>query len=89
MTGKRMFYVLVFLALAAVGWFGWSMTSRVGHEPAEYDVTRPDGSYEVREHPDLALVATTTKIDAQGRDGSFMKLFLTTRAPMTPIKKSP
>ena len=31
--------------------------------------------FEVREYPDLMLVATTTKLDAQGRDGSFMKLF--------------
>lgn len=34
-----------------------------------------DGNFEVREYPDLMLVATSTKIDAQGRDGSLMKLF--------------
>jgi hypothetical protein len=31
--------------------------------------------FEVREYPDLMLVATTTKMDAQSRDSSFMKLF--------------
>jgi hypothetical protein len=38
-------------------------------------VIESDGRFEIREYPDLMLAATTTKLDAQGRDGSFMKLF--------------
>jgi DNA gyrase inhibitor GyrI len=49
--------------------------ARAAYESAEYKVITSDGSFEVREYPDLMLVATTTKLDAQGRDGSFMKLF--------------
>ncbi len=58
-----------------IGVFAWNMTARAGYESAEYKVIESDGKFEVREYPDLMLVATTTKIDAQGRDGSFMKLF--------------
>jgi DNA gyrase inhibitor GyrI len=61
--------------LVAIGVFAWNTTTRAGYESAEYKVVESDGKYEVREYPDLMLVATTTKIDAQGRDGSFMKLF--------------
>lgn len=49
--------------------------ARSAYESAEYKVVESDGKFEVREYPDLMLVATTTKLDAQGRDGSFMKLF--------------
>lgn len=49
--------------------------ARAAYESAEYKVIESDGKFEVREYPDLMLVSTTTKLDAQGRDGSFMKLF--------------
>ena len=49
--------------------------ARSAYESAEYKVVESDGKFEVREYPDLMLVATTTKLEAQGRDGSFMKLF--------------
>ena len=61
--------------LVAIGVFVFTKTTRAGYESAEYKVVESDGNFEVREYPDLMLVATTTKIDAQGRDGSFMKLF--------------
>ncbi len=72
---KRMVYFASVAVLILVGGFAWNMTARAGYESAEYKVVESDGKYEVREYPDLMLVATTTKIDAQGRDGSFMKLF--------------
>ncbi len=75
MIRKRMIYVLTIVVFALVGMFAWNMTARAGYESAEYKVVETDGKFEVREYPDLMLVATTTKIDAQGRDGSFMKLF--------------
>ena len=60
---------------AVVGVLAWNMIARVAYESAEYKVVEADGKFEVRDYPDLMLVATTTKLDAQGRDGSFMKLF--------------
>ena len=75
MNQKRMIYIgtLAFFALAGV--FAWTTMARAAYESAEYKVIESDGKFEIREYPDLMLVATTTKLDAQGRDGSFMKLF--------------
>lgn len=70
-----MFYSGSVVVLALAGLFGWNLISRGGYESAEYKVVESDGKFEVREYPDLMLAATKTKLDAQGRDGSFMKLF--------------
>lgn len=75
MMRKQMLYLSSIVVVAAIGVFAWNNTTRAGYESAEYKVIESDGRFEVREYPDLMLVATTTKIDAQGRDGSFMKLF--------------
>ncbi len=75
MNRKRMIYIGTIALLAMVGVFAWNMMARAAYESAEYKVVESDGKFEVREYPDLMLVATTTKLDAQGRDGSFMKLF--------------
>ncbi|TWU44770.1 SOUL heme-binding protein [Rubripirellula tenax] len=72
---KKMLYFASVAVLVAIGVFVLNKTTRAGYESAEYKVVESDGNFEVREYPDLMLVATTTKIDAQGRDGSFMKLF--------------
>ncbi|MDE0866940.1 MAG: heme-binding protein [Rubripirellula sp.] len=72
---KRMIYFTSVAVLVAIGVFVFNKTTRAGYESAEYKVVESDGKFEVREYPDLMLVATRTKIDAQGRDGSFMKLF--------------
>ncbi len=61
--------------LVVIGMFGFNRTTRADYETAEYKLIESDGNFEVREYPDLMLVATTTQNDAQGRDGSFMKLF--------------
>ena len=75
-----MVYFLVVVGLVMISAFAWNLTARAAYESAEYKVVESDGNFEVREYPDMMLVATTTKIDAQnsegtGRDGSFMKLF--------------
>ena len=70
-----MFYLSTIVVIALVGLFAWNKFGRAGYESAEYKVITSDGKFEVREYPDLMLVATSTKMDAQGRDGSFMKLF--------------
>ncbi len=38
-------------------------------------MVKSDKNFEVRDYPDLMLVATGSKEDSQGRDGSFMRLF--------------
>ena len=63
------------VVLAIAGLLGWNLIARGGYESAEYKVVESDGKFEVREYPDLMLAATKTKLEAQGRDGSFMKLF--------------
>tara|TARA_R110002049_G_scaffold182485_2_gene350317 strand:- start:48334 stop:49017 length:684 start_codon:yes stop_codon:yes gene_type:complete len=75
MMRKRMMNFASVAVLIAIGVFVFNKSTRAGYKSAEYKVVESDGNFEVREYPDLMLVATTTKIDAQGRDGSFMKLF--------------
>lgn len=70
-----MIYVGMVAIVTLIGVFSWNMMARAAYESAEYQVIESDGKFEVREYPDLMLVATTTKLDAQGRDGSFMRLF--------------
>lgn len=80
MMRRRMVYFASVAVLVVIGVFVLNRTTRAGYESAQYTVVESDGSFEVRQYPDLILVATTTRIDAQdndagGRDGSFMKLF--------------
>ena len=73
MMRKKMTYLASVAVLVAIGVFVFNKATRAGYESAEYKVVESDGNFEVREYPDLMLVATTTQIDAQGRDGSFMR----------------
>jgi SOUL heme-binding protein len=75
MMRKRMVYLSVVVGLALVSVFSWNLTVRAEYESAEYTVIESDGNFEVREYPELMLVATKTQIESEGRDGSFMKLF--------------
>ena len=75
MKFKRMIYLGTIAVIALFSVFAWNLVARAGYESAEYKVVESDGKFEVREDPDLMLVATRTQLDAQGRDGSFMKLF--------------
>jgi hypothetical protein len=75
MNRKRMIYIVTIALFALTGVFTWNMMARAAYESAEYKIVTSDGKFEVREYPDLMLVATKTNMDAQGRDGSFMKLF--------------
>ena len=72
---RAMIYIVGILGVALIGTFALAITTRAGYESAEYKVHESDGSFEVREYPDLMLVATNSKMDSQGRDGSFMRLF--------------
>jgi len=70
-----MTYFIIAVVFIGLGWFGWKMTSRSGYESAAYNTLETDGSFELREYPDLMLVTTASKFDAQGNDGSFGRLF--------------
>jgi len=70
-----MFYFGMVFLLGLGGILSWNLVARAGYETAEYKVLESDGKFEVREYPDLMLVSTSTKLESQGRDGSFMKLF--------------
>jgi hypothetical protein len=75
MNYKRMAYLSAIAVTFSAGVLAWNTMARAAYESAEYTVIDSDGKFEIREYPELLLVATTTKLDAQGRDGSFMKLF--------------
>lgn len=72
---RRMIYLVTAVGLVGIGMSVWMMTSRAGYESAEFKVIESDGRIELREYPDLMLAATNSELDAQGRDGSFMRLF--------------
>ena len=72
---RRMVFFAAMVVLIGVGMAAWTMTARAGYESAEYKVIESEGNIEIREYPDLMLAATDSKLDSQGRDGSFMRLF--------------
>ena len=75
MSKRKMTYLVIAVIVLAVGWFGWKLTSRSGYESAPYKTLESDGSFALREYPDLMLVTTPSKFDTQGNDGSFGRLF--------------
>ena len=68
-----MVYAAILILLAATAGVGWRMTARSSYESAAYSLLESDGSFEIREYPDLMLV--TTPMKSQGSDGSFGRLF--------------
>ncbi len=72
---KRMIYLAAIVGLVMLVTTAWTLTSRTGYESAEYRVIESDGDFEIREYPDLMLVSTDAKMDFEGSDGSFMRLF--------------
>lgn len=68
-------YLIAAVIVVVIAYFGWKMTSRGSYESAEYTVLESDGSFEIREYPELMLVTTPTKFQSQGNDGSFGRLF--------------
>ena len=74
MARKLMNYAGLIIILA-IGYFGWKFTARGAYESAEYTVLDSVGPFETREYPELFLATTNTKLQMQGNDGSFMRLF--------------
>jgi DNA gyrase inhibitor GyrI len=50
-------------------------TSRAGYETAAYTVSKSDSAFEVRDYPELKVVATSMDPGPQARDDRFMRLF--------------
>lgn len=75
MSRKRLIYLAGLLLSVGVGYFAWGLTSRSAYETAEYDAVEQDGSFEIRDYPELVLVSTNMRRDSRGSDGSFMRLF--------------
>lgn len=75
MNRRMVFWCFTILGLVGIAVAVWAVTARGRYETAEYEVLESDGSIEIRRYPDLTLVATDSRMDAQGRDGSFMRLF--------------
>ena len=55
-----MIYLSAMAILVSAGVFAWNTMARAAYESAEYKVVTADGKFEVREYPDLMLVASTT-----------------------------
>ncbi|MCR9119024.1 MAG: heme-binding protein [bacterium] len=75
MSTKRMFWIGFAVIAVAIVYVGWRFTSRTGYESAAYKVVESDNSFEIREYPELTLAVTDTQLNANGNDGSFMRLF--------------
>jgi hypothetical protein len=75
MIRNKMVYISLTVAVVAVIYFGWKLTARGLYESAEYAVLESDGAFEIREYPPLMMVTTNMQFEAQGNDGSFMRLF--------------
>lgn len=71
---KRM-WLWIFIAVVGVGLLlAGYQTTRAGYESAPYTLVRADGKFELRNYPSLTVVETPMA-NANGSDGSFMRLF--------------
>ncbi|MFN0130444.1 MAG: SOUL family heme-binding protein [Verrucomicrobiales bacterium] len=69
---------IAFLAGAGLGLAllaGSCATSRAGYESAAYSVAKSDGAFQIREYPQLTVVATAMDPARTERDDRFMRLF--------------
>ena len=67
---KTTLIVLGLTGLVALAFCGCAAV-RAGYKSAPYQVIRTDGTFELRDYPELVLVETRS----QGADNSFMRLF--------------
>jgi DNA gyrase inhibitor GyrI len=75
MPWKKMIYLCVAFVVVAITYIGWKLTARGAYESAEYTLLEADGPFEIREYPDLMMATTRMRLESQGNDGSFMRLF--------------
>jgi hypothetical protein len=74
MARKIMIYAGV-VAVLALTYSVWKLTARGAYESAEYTVRDSAGPFETREYLDLILATTNMRVESQGKDGSFVRLF--------------
>lgn len=72
---RRVAILLGTVCVVIFGVLAMAVAAREGYETAPYKVVESDGVIEIREYPDLVLASTTSKPEALGNDGSFMRLF--------------
>ncbi len=70
-----MIYLCSGMCVLVLAYFGWTLTARSAYESADYTLIESDGSFEVREYPDLMMATTHMRAEVDGDDGSFMRLF--------------
>jgi hypothetical protein len=70
-----MIYLFVACAVGALAYLGWKLTARSAYESAEYTLLDSDSPFETRRYPDLLMATTNMKVESQGDDGSFTRLF--------------
>jgi hypothetical protein len=75
MSRRKMVYFGIAVFIGALTYFGWMTTALAAYESPEYRVVEADGSFQIREYPELMLVTNSSKFAGQGNDGSFMRLF--------------
>ena len=75
MTVRRMIYLSIVIVIIVLAYSAWKLTARSAYESAENAVLESDSPFETREYPDLQMATTDTQFEAQGNDGSFMRLF--------------
>ena len=75
MSYRRMFATAAIVSIVLIGALAWRVTARAAYESAEYRVIESDGEFEIREYPDLMLASTKMRMESNGNDGSFMRLF--------------
>ena len=76
MNRSRMLsYGITALALGTTLYFGWKFTARSAYESARYSVIIAENNFELRDYADHVLVSTPMKLESQGNDGSFSRLF--------------
>ncbi|MGI9456152.1 MAG: SOUL family heme-binding protein [Aeoliella sp.] len=68
-------YLSVTFVVGVLAVFGWKLTARSAYESAEYTELESEGLFELRDYPDLMMATTRSKVEMQGNDGSFMRLF--------------
>jgi hypothetical protein len=74
MARKIMIYAGV-VAVLALTYSVWKLTARGAYESAEYTVRDSAGPFETHEYLDLILATANMRVESQGKDGSFVRLF--------------
>ena len=75
MSGTKMTIWITVIAISVFLFVGWKLTARGNYETADYQVIDSDGPFELRNYPEIMLVTTDMRLNSNGNDGSFGRLF--------------